>query len=135
MTDPIQATEWYPPPAESLSRPTVAASELEEPNAASEAVSERPSKPDGFSTAGVGDVVALDEFTLLVLERSFSLGKGNDVRLYEVDISEATNVLEIESFRRHGLDGIVAARKRLLTPSDLVALKPVQPTTLKERRE
>ena len=51
--------------------------------------------PDGqFSVNGATEILAVTNTRFLVLERSFSVGVlGNQVRLYEVDISDATNVL------------------------------------------
>jgi ABC-type Mn2+/Zn2+ transport system permease subunit/endonuclease/exonuclease/phosphatase family metal-dependent hydrolase len=85
---------------------------------------EPPARAGGFATAGVVDVLALDEDTLIVLERSFSLGVGNDVRLYEVDLSAATDILPIESLKQRGLEGIVPARKRLLLHCNRLGITP-----------
>ena len=51
--------------------------------------------PEGqFSVNGATEILAVTNTKFLVLERSFSVGvAGNQVRLYEVDISNATNVL------------------------------------------
>jgi hypothetical protein len=47
---------------------------------------------------GPTEILALSESRFLVLERSFSVGVvGNQVRLYEINISNATNVLNIAS--------------------------------------
>ena len=51
--------------------------------------------PDGqFSANGATEILAVTNTRFLVLERGFSVGVlGNQLRLYEVDISDATNVL------------------------------------------
>lgn len=53
-----------------------------------------------FTVNGPTEILALSETRFLVLERSFSVGVvGNQVRLYEIDISAATNVLNTPSLR------------------------------------
>lgn len=51
--------------------------------------------PDtAFSVSGATEILAISNTTFLVLERSFSVGVvGNQVRLYEIDVGNATNVL------------------------------------------
>jgi hypothetical protein len=47
-----------------------------------------------FAVSGATEIVALTNTRFLVLERSFSVGVvGNQVRLYEIDLGNATNVL------------------------------------------
>lgn len=47
-----------------------------------------------FSVSGATEILAVTNTTFLVLERSFSVGVvGNQVRLYEIDIANASNVL------------------------------------------
>jgi hypothetical protein len=47
-----------------------------------------------FSVSGATEILAVTNTRFLVLERSFSVGVvGNQVRLYEIDLSNATNVL------------------------------------------
>ena len=53
-----------------------------------------PVPADQFSVSGPTEILAVTNTKFLVLERSFSVGVvGNQVRLYEVDIANATNVL------------------------------------------
>lgn len=67
--------------------------------------------PDGaFSVSGATEILALSNTRFLVLERSFSVGVvGNQVRLYEIDIAKATNVLNAAT-----LAGATAVSKRLV---------------------
>lgn len=59
-----------------------------------EAVQSTPVPTTAFSVNGPTEILALSNTRFLVLERSFSVGvAGNQVRLYEIDISSATNVL------------------------------------------
>ncbi len=58
-----------------------------------EAVAEEPDPPDSFRVSGLVDLLALDKSgTLLAMERSFSVGRGNVVTIFEVQIGDATNV-------------------------------------------
>ena len=87
-------------------------------------VAEPPDPAGGFSTAGVVEIAALDDETLLVLERSFSVGRGNDVRLYEAVLSEATDILAIDELARHGTAGVRPVAKRLLMHIDRLGVEP-----------
>ncbi|NBY16373.1 MAG: esterase-like activity of phytase family protein, partial [Betaproteobacteria bacterium] len=59
-----------------------------------EKVQAAPVPADQFTVNGATEILALSSTRFLVLERSFSVGViGNQVRLYEIDISKATNVL------------------------------------------
>ncbi|MFM9957936.1 MAG: esterase-like activity of phytase family protein [Phycisphaerales bacterium] len=45
-----------------------------------------------FATNGLVDMLALDEQNFIAIERSFSNGVGNSIRLYEVSIAGATDI-------------------------------------------
>jgi 3-phytase/alkaline phosphatase D len=63
-----------------------------------DAVAETPVPADAFATNGLVELIALDNGgTLLALERSFSTGVGNTIKLYEARIGDATDVSGIES--------------------------------------
>ena len=67
-------------------------------------VPDEPRPAGAFRTNGISEILALDNTRLLVLERSFSAGVGNTVRLYLVDLEGAANIAHIESLRGiHGL--------------------------------
>ncbi|GEM_PF-156713 len=110
-----------------------------------DAVAEEPEPADAFKVNGLVELLAVDNNgTLLALERSFSVGKGNTVRLYEVQTQGALDVSgENDLFREDALedDGEIlepgvfeidpAVNKRLLidfeddlgiTPDNLEAL-------------
>ena len=110
-----------------------------------DAVAEVPEPADAFKVNGLVELIAVDNNgTLLALERSFSVGKGNTVRLYEVQTQGALDVSgENDLFREQPLedDGEIlepgvfeidpAVNKRLLvdfeadlgiTPDNLEAL-------------
>jgi len=42
---------------------------------------------------GLSELLVLDDYTLLSLERSFASGVGNTINLYTIDLVGATNVL------------------------------------------
>ncbi len=53
-----------------------------------------PVPASAFSVSGATEILAVTNTRFLVLERSFSVGVvGNQVRLYEIDLANATNVL------------------------------------------
>jgi hypothetical protein len=59
-----------------------------------EQVQAAPAPVGSFTVNGPTEILALSATRFLVLERSFSVGvEGNQVRLYEVDVRDATNVL------------------------------------------
>ncbi|MEJ2190176.1 MAG: esterase-like activity of phytase family protein [Acidobacteriota bacterium] len=62
-----------------------------------EAVPDEPQPATAFRTNGISEIVVLDDRRLLVIERSFSAGVGNRVRLYLADLSEADDILGRES--------------------------------------
>ena len=81
------------------------------------------SRPEpGRGGNGIASLLAsdpLDPTKVLVLERSYSQGEGNKVRVYEADLSAATNILDAP---------IGAARpvaKRLLVDLDDVGLSTI----------
>lgn len=69
-----------------------------------------------FYINGVSEILEISENKFIFLERSYSAGygmKGNGIRLFEVDISKATNTLEIDSLKGK-TQKINFAEKRLL---------------------
>lgn len=87
-------------------------------------IAEAPRPDDAFATAGLVDLVALDRHHLLALERSFSVGRGNEVRLYEVDLTAADDILTIPSLGGRDLAAIRPADKRLLLDIDRFGVEP-----------
>ncbi|WP_293130403.1 esterase-like activity of phytase family protein [Okeania sp. SIO3I5] len=51
----------------------------------------------GFKTNGLVELIALDDTHLLSLERSFTLDTGNTIKLFQVDLSDADNIQQINS--------------------------------------
>jgi 3-phytase/alkaline phosphatase D len=84
-------------------------------------VAEASTPATAFRTNGLVELLAIDNSgTLLSLERSFSTGAGNTVKLYEVKLQGATDISSIDSL--NGLEVDVAAQKRLLLNFDDLGL-------------
>jgi hypothetical protein len=80
-----------------------------------------PSNPaGGFTTNGLVDLLALDNNgKFLALERSFAVGgfplpTSNTIKLFEIDLSNATDISGIQNLSINGLGGITPASKTLL---------------------
>lgn len=77
-----------------------------------ERVQAAPVPSDQFTVNGPTEILAVTNDRFLVLERSFSVGVvGNQVRLYEISIREATNILSMPSLKGAAY---VAVTKRLV---------------------
>jgi predicted extracellular nuclease len=55
------------------------------------------SVPDGTAVNGLVDLLALDSNRLLSMERSFSMGVGNTIKLFRVDTTHASDIQAHES--------------------------------------
>jgi hypothetical protein len=65
-----------------------------------EPVATAPIPGTGFSINGMSDILVLSETRLLVMERSFSSGvKNNTIRIFTVDLSNATDISHINSLQ------------------------------------
>lgn len=64
-----------------------------------ETVIAAPEPADGFKTNGLVELLALEDGTLLAMERSFSAGKGTVIRLFQVDMTGATDISGMASLR------------------------------------
>ena len=87
-----------------------------------EPVAEAPDAPDGFRVNGLVELLALDdEGTFLALERSFTVGKGNTVVLFEISTAGATDVSRFESLFLGGspVDFEPVRKRRLVDIGDL----------------
>lgn len=59
-----------------------------------------PTVPGTFADNGVSEILMLDADRMLVLERSYSLGAGNSLRLYAIDAREGEDTLAMERLDR-----------------------------------
>ncbi|MEV6154100.1 esterase-like activity of phytase family protein [Nonomuraea sp. NPDC052129] len=82
-----------------------------------------PVPPTGHSDSGVSEILAIDEHRFLALERSWLEGVGYRVKLYEIDLRGATNVLARNSLTTG--EPYRAVSKRLVTDLDDIRT-PVQ---------
>jgi 3-phytase len=72
-----------------------------------------------FATNGLVELIALDDTgTLLALERSFSTGVGNGIKLYQVLTQVATDIKDFDAVGSTDIDAI-AEKKLLLDFADL----------------
>jgi hypothetical protein len=82
--------------------------------------------PTGASDSGLVDLLAIDNRgTFLALERSFAVGQGNTIKIYEVKLPGVTDISAIESLTSltaAQLQAIVPAQKRLLLNLDSLKL-------------
>ncbi len=62
-----------------------------------EAVPDEPRPPTGYRSTGVSEILALDEDRVLVVERSFSAGVGNTVRIFLVNLETGDDLTGIAS--------------------------------------
>jgi len=62
-----------------------------------EPVPDEPVPEDGYRINGISEILAVDRHRLLVLERSFSVGVGNTVRIYLGELETATDVAGVAS--------------------------------------
>ena len=62
-----------------------------------EAVPDEPRPPTGYRSIGVSEILALDERRVLVVERSFSAGVGNTVRIFLVDLETGDDITGVAS--------------------------------------
>ncbi|MBW4664512.1 MAG: esterase-like activity of phytase family protein [Chroococcus sp. CMT-3BRIN-NPC107] len=83
-----------------------------------DAVAEPSTAVDGFTTNGLVDVLAIDDNHFLSLERSFSVGAGNTIKLYEVSLEGADDISDIDSLSSTDISSINSAQKELLLDFD-----------------
>lgn len=81
-----------------------------------------PPRGDELAVNGLVDLLALEGRRLLALERSFTAGQGNVVRLFHVDLAAATDVAR--SRRLDRLSPGVPARKTLLLDIADLGVRP-----------
>lgn len=85
-------------------------------------VRNEPIPADGFAVNGLVELLALDnEGTLLALERSFSEGVGNSLRLYEVSLEGASDIHDIDCIS--DAESIHPVQKRLLLDFDELGIQ------------
>ena len=86
-----------------------------------------PLKPtaNGDSDNGVPEILMLDQFRMLVLERSYSPGPGNSLRVYLIDTRDGSDVLAVPVLHE---GNYTPAAKRLLINFDCLKLNKLDNT-------
>jgi 3-phytase/alkaline phosphatase D len=69
---------------------------------------------DGFRVGGLVELLALDQSTLLSLERSYSLRLGHGARLYQLSLEGATDVRAVSRLSAVAADDIQPVHKTLV---------------------
>jgi hypothetical protein len=77
--------------------------------------------PGGFATNGLVELLALGEERFLALERSFSVGTGNTIRLYDVATAGADDVAAIDALAGIA-DTVTPVAKTLLFDLDTLGI-------------
>ncbi|HEX7888878.1 MAG TPA: esterase-like activity of phytase family protein [Ramlibacter sp.] len=76
-----------------------------------DAIPQAPTIPGGYADNGVSEILMRDAHRMLVLERAYSMGAGNSLRLYEIDTRAGSDTLAVAELE-HGNHR--AAPKRLV---------------------
>jgi hypothetical protein len=89
-------------------------------------IAKAPIPATGASDSGLVDLLAIDDKgTFLALERSFAVGQGNTIKIFEVSLQGATDITAIESLTAltaTQLSAIAPTQKRLLLDLDSLKL-------------
>ncbi len=88
-----------------------------------EPVAEPPAAADGFRTNGLVELLDLGNGELLALERSFSVGAGNSVRLFAISTRGASDVRRLRRLDGRRAAAIRPVGKRLLLDLDSLGLE------------
>lgn len=62
-----------------------------------DAIPHRPLLPGAYADNGVSEILTLDAHRVLVLERAYTTGVGNSLRLYEIDTRSGTDTLALDA--------------------------------------
>ncbi|MEM9379616.1 MAG: esterase-like activity of phytase family protein [Planctomycetota bacterium] len=80
-----------------------------------------PVPPTAFATNGLVELLAVDEDSLIAMERSFSVGVGNAIKLYAVDLPLADDVRGVDVLARL-IRSFAPVRKTLLFDLDALGI-------------
>lgn len=76
-----------------------------------------------WNDGGLSEILALDEYRFLAIERAFASGSGFWIRIYLADAAGATDVLGLSALSQ-ATEKIIPARKTLLLDLNAQGLKP-----------
>jgi uncharacterized repeat protein (TIGR01451 family) len=89
-------------------------------------IAKTPNPSNGFADNGLVDLLAIDNRgNLLALERSFAVGQGNTIKIYEISLQGATDINTVDSLSSLSADQLATiqpAQKRLLLNLDSLNL-------------
>ena len=74
----------------------------------------------GFHVNGADEILAINKSEFLVMERSFSVGKGTSVKIYKINTAHATDISKIEALLNADYKAVV---KTLLVDFNKLPLK------------
>lgn len=80
-------------------------------------VVDTPIPADGFSTNGLVELLTVAPYSMIAVERSFSVGVGNRIKIYQTDWNEATDVIDLASVKDTQITPMT--KKLLLDLNDL----------------
>lgn len=86
-----------------------------------EKVADQPVQAGQFSTNGLVKLLALDSRRFLLVERSFSVGVGNRIRIYEVSLAGATDVSAVQALQGV-IQNFTPVSKTLILDLDVLGL-------------
>lgn len=86
-------------------------------------IPQAPDSADGANDNGASDMIALNDRYLLVVERNFSQGFGNNVKVFMIDVEGATDVSNITSLA-HTAERVVPVRKSQVLDLRAIGLTP-----------
>lgn len=89
-----------------------------------EPVPDEPVPEDGYRINGISEILAVDRRRVLVLERSFSVGVGNTVRVFLGELGGATDVAGVPSLRGLPADELRPVSKTLLLDLGRAGIDP-----------
>ncbi len=92
---------------------------------AMDAIPARPMPPNGFADNGVPEVLMLDTYRMLVLERSYAQGVGNSLRVYIIDTRGSSDVINIAALNATNHTSV---KKQLLINFDSLNLMKLDNT-------
>jgi hypothetical protein len=85
-----------------------------------DAIPHRPVPVNGEADNGVPEILMVDQFRMLVLERSYVQGAGNSLRVYLIDTRDGSDVLAVRVLKP---DQYTPTSKRLLINFDTITAR------------
>jgi hypothetical protein len=90
-----------------------------------DAIPHRPMPPNAYADNGVPEILMLDDHRMLVLERSFSVGVGNSLRVYMIDTRDGSDTKDVAALKP---DNHTVVKKSLVINFDSLNLQRLDNT-------